>query len=197
MSNNNLDILKKTGTGFKTPNGYFKNIEKNVFTQLSENQLPQEEGFNMPPNYLETVEDKVLTKITVDYTQPNESLNIPDGYFEGIEDRVFSKIQQEDIAEPKVINFRSRLIKLIVPIAVSASVLLILVLNQNENKYSLQDVAASDIEGWIEEDLVTLDSYEIAELYGDVNLEEEFSNDDLDMLNYVNGTDIESVLLTD
>ncbi len=185
------------GNGFKTPEGYFEGVEDSIFTKLSVQQFPEKEGFDLPLNYLETVEERVLKTIVNDTNLKKESLNIPEGYFDTIEDRVFKKIQQDTIEQPKVINLKSRLIKVIAPIAIAASLLLMIVLNNNSDGYTIEDLAASDIEEWLEDDLISFDSYEIAEVYHDVSLENEFSTDDLEVLNYVNGTDIESVLLTD
>jgi len=169
MNNNKLDILKKRGSGFKTPENYFKTVEDTVVMKLAMDKFPEDEP----------------------------GLDVPKGYFDSIEEKVFRKIQHEATQEPKIINLPSKWFKVVVPIAIAASLLLILVLNYTGETYSIENVAASDIEEWIEEDLILLDSYEIAELYDDISLENEFSIDDLNVLDYVNGTDIESILLTD
>ncbi len=185
------------GSGFKTPEGYFESIEDHVCTKLSTAHFPVKEGFKMPANYLESIEANVFEQLSIDTNSDKQSTEIPEGYFDTFEDRVFAKIQKETAEKSTVIHLKSRLIKIVAPIAIAASLVLIIILNYSNNAYNIESVATSDIEEWIEDDLISFDSYEIAELYDDVNLEDEFSNDDLDVLNYINGTDIESVLLTD
>jgi len=198
MNKNNLDILKKIGNGFKTPKGYFKDVEDSVLVKISLGEFPKKEGFDIPAGYFDNVENNIFDRITVDTNSKKQSLNVPTGYFDTLEDRVFEKIQKETIQKPKVINLKSRLIKVLAPVSIAASLLLVFVLNyNNETPFSFENVAASDIEQWIEDDLISLDSYQIAEVYNDVALEDEFSDDDLEVLDYINGTDIESVLLTD
>ncbi len=197
MDKKNLDILKKMGNGFKTPEGYFKDVEDSVLSKISLEKFPKKEGFDLPTDYFDNFDNTVFDRIATDTNSKKQSLNVPAGYFDTIEDRVFEKIQKESI-QPKVINLKSRMIKVIAPISIAASLLLVFVLNYDKGtSFAFEDVAASDIEQWIEDDLISLDSDQIAEVYIDVALEDEFSSDDLEVLDYINGTDIESVLLTD
>jgi hypothetical protein len=199
MKKTKLDILKKQGTGFKTPQGYFDMVEDTVISEISLNALPSNAGYATPKNYFDTVEEQILEKVDVIGVKSLEQFDIPKNYFDTLEDRVFDKIQQEDAKQPKVIHLKTRLVKIIAPIAVAASLLFIFILNYNKNgeSYSFDDLAASDVENWIEKDLITLESYAIAEVFDDVTLEEELNDDDLEILDYINGTDIESALLTD
>lgn len=198
MNKNNLDILKKMGNGFKTPEGYFTDVEDSVLAKISLEEFPKKEGFELPADYFENVENTVFDRITTEANSKKPSLNVPTGYFDTIEDRVFEKIQKETIQQPKVISLKSRMIKIIAPISIAASLLLVFLLNYDKGtSFAFENVAASDIEQWIEDDLISLDSDQIAEVYNDVTLEDEFSSDDLEVLDYINGTDIESVLLTD
>lgn len=197
MNNNKLDILKTLGSGFKTPEDYFERIDASVYTKLLLDKFPEKEGFKLPLNYLESIEDRVISNIKSTKRSNSDQAGVPEGYFDTIEDRVFDKLKGEVTKEPKVINLTSKFLKIAAPIAIAASLLVFVVLNYNRQTYSIENLATSDIEAWIEDDLIALDSYEISTLYNDVDLEDEISSDDLDMLNYVNGTDIESALLTD
>ena len=66
----------------------------------------------------------------------------------------------------------------------------------NGSDTGLNDVANTEVDQWIEADLINLDSYEIAEVFSDVELaSDDTSSDDDELLNYLNGTDVESMLL--
>ena len=196
MKNNSLDILKKQGSGFKTPKGYFNSVEDEVFAKLITEKLPEKEGFSMPKNYFETIEDKVLQNITQEKLSEKVNFEVPKGYFDTIEDKVFEKIKNEDLKQqPKIIDFKSRVIKVLPPIAIAASLLLFIVLNYNSNngKYTMEKVASSDIETWVDNNLITFESEEIAEVFSDVSLEEELNSEDEELLDYLNGMDVESI----
>jgi hypothetical protein len=79
-------------------------------------------------------------------------------------------------------------------LAIAASLLLFFIVNYNNNEYNIENVATSEIDTWIEEDLITLEAYQIAEVFSDVNLNEEIDSEDEELLEYLNGTDIESIL---
>jgi hypothetical protein len=199
MEHSILDIIKVQGSGFNTPKGYFDTIENDVFSKLSLEKIPEKAGYSIPENYFDSIERNTFSKIDIKSPSKEHSFDVPKDYFNTIEDTVFKKIQQEDSIIPKVINLKSRLTKVFAPLAVAASLLLLFTLyttNTNEN-YSLENLAVTDIENWIENDYVSLDSYEIAEVYSDINFEDEFSEDDIELLDYINGTDIESALLTE
>jgi len=194
MKKNSLDILKKIGTGFKNPESYFDTIENDVLSKLSTSNFLKKEGYTVPENYLNTIEATVFDAI-----REKQHVGVPKNYFETIEDKVFDKIKKENTNGSRIINLKSRVIKVFIPIAIAASLLLLFMINYNSsnNATSFDNVATKDIENWIEDDLIALDAYQIAEVFDDINLEDEFSQDDINVLDYLNGTDIESVLITD
>ena len=194
MKKNKLDILKTQGTGFKTPEAYFDTLEDEVMLKLAAEKFPKKEGFTVPTNYLENVEESVFNKLNEFKASEELKGDIPKGYFNSIEDRVFEKLKEEKISQPKVIPLRSRFVKILVPIAVAASLLLVFIINYNNDKITIENVASSEIDTWIEDDLITLDANQIAEVFSDVELNIELNNDDQELLEYLNGTDIESIL---
>ena len=199
MKNTILDILKNKGSGFKTPKGYFENLENDVFSKISTKGFPEKVGYSIPENYFETIENNVFTKIDANESNKQQKFDVPKDYFSTIEDNVFKKIQEEDSRKPKVINLKSRLTKVFAPIAIAASLLLLLTLytNKTDDTHSFDSLAITDVENWIENDYVALDSYEIAEAFSDIPFEEDFNEEDIEILDYINGTDIESSLLID
>ena len=199
MKHTILDILKKQGSGFKTPKGYFETVENDVFSKLSIKSFPEKAGYSIPKNYFDTVERKVFTKMDANEFLKQHHFDVPKDYFSTIEDNVFKKIQEENTNKPKVINLRFKLTKVFAPIAIAASLLLLVTLytNNNNDSFSFNSLTVTDVENWIENDDIYLDSYEIAEVYSDVTFEDDFNEDEIELLEYINGTDIESALLTD
>ncbi len=50
----------KNISGFKTPENYFENFEKQLFSKIEEVNLPKSAGFKVPTGYFESLEEKVL-----------------------------------------------------------------------------------------------------------------------------------------
>jgi len=194
MTKINLDILKKQGPGFKVPKGYFDTVEDYTFSEFSVKDFPKETGYILPEKYFETVDDRIFTKVNSIKSNKNQA-DVPKNYFNSIEDIVFEKIAKEK--EPKVIQLKSRLITVLASLAVAASLLLLFKLNTIETEDSINFDNVSEFEVWIEDGSISLDSYQISEVYNDVNFEDEFDTEDIELIDYINGTDIESVLLTD
>ena len=194
MKNNSLDILKKQGSGFRTPEKYFEILEDEILSKIAVGKFPEKEGFNLPASYFENLEDDVFLKLKEDKITKSLKTEIPEGYFNTIEDRVFDKLKKDNLIQPKVISLRSKFLKVFTPLAIAASLLLFFIVNYNNNKYNIENVATSEIDTWIEEDLIILDVNQIAEVFSDVNLNEEINNEDEELLEYLNGMDIESIL---
>ena len=180
--------------GFKVPKGYFETVEDTVMSELIVKKFSVKEGFSTPKDYFDSVEDTVFNKLGKEFIK-TESFDIPKDYFDTLEDRIFLRLKEEKVIEPKVISLNSRIKKVLVPLAVAASLLLIFMINYNNNS-SINTVAETEIDKWIEDDLISLDSYEIAEVFNDVDLSDDDTYDeDAELLEYLNGTDVESMIL--
>lgn len=226
MKSNSLDILKKKGTGFKVPLGYFDTVEDIVMSELIAEKFPEKPGFAVPKGYFEAIEDAFTAKLSAEHLPVKEgfatpegyfdsvenavftkldkeaseksSSDVPDGYFDTLEDRVFARIHEESTAkEPKVITLGARIRKVWAPIAVAASlVLLFIIAYNNSSDTAVNEIASTEVDEWIDEGLLDLDSYEIAEVFSDIDLaSNETNSEDDDLLDYLNGTDVESMLL--
>ncbi|HHC78517.1 MAG TPA: hypothetical protein ENK46_01450 [Flavobacteriia bacterium] len=205
MKKNKLQHIKSQKGGFKTPEGYFDTVEDAVFAKITSEKFAEKEGFSTPSSYFDTVEDTILTKIKGEENQqsrqaalPNTTptgYTIPENYLETVENTIVSKLNNKK-ASVKVIDFKTFILKRVIPLVAAASVLLFIGLHYNsKNKIKIEDVAASEIEQWIDEGLITLDTDEIAEAYSDVELEDTTTFDEEELLDYLNGTDVESLLL--
>lgn len=168
---------------------------KNIAPKLSELKSIKT-GFEVPRGYFDSIEEKVFSKIDFKNKSPND---IPEGYFDTIENRVFEKIKNE---ETKVISLKSRFAKIVAPMAIAASILLLITLQLfNTNKEDLfASLEISEIETWINNGDLNLSTFEITSVYSDANFEnielyDSYTEDDL--LEYLNDVDLESLILTD
>jgi len=193
VKKNSLRHIKFKENPFKIPKGYFDAVENDVFAKISSENFPKKEGFSSPTRYFKDVENKILTKISEEENAEKSGFAIPENYLETIEDKVIAKISN-DKRPVKVIDFKSIILNRVLPFAVAASLLLIISIIYNNKTTSFDSIASTDIERWIEDDLVTLDTYEIAEVYKDTQIENQdiFAEDELE--EYLNGTDVESLL---
>jgi hypothetical protein len=202
MKRNKLKHIKPTENSFKVPKGYFDTVEDAVLAKLSAEKLSDKEGFSTPEIYFENIEDSVLERIKKERSSQSAlpankqtGFSIPENYLNTVEDTITAKLN-DDTKQVKVINFRTVLLKRIVPFA-AAAVLLLVYINYNPKttSNSFDTLALSDIEQWIENDLITFDSYEIAEVYNDTELENATIFDEDELVEYLDGMDIESLLL--
>ena len=193
MKNGKLDNNNLKKKNFKTPDGYFQSVEDTVFSKIVEEKLPEKEGFNTPKAYFDSIEDVILSKLHTEKLNKTTGFKTPKDYFDTVEVTIINKLPAKEV---KVIDFRQFIIKRLLPVASAAAIALFLFLNYNGNKNSINNVATSDIEQWIENDQITIDPYQIAEVYSDVELSDNYGYyNDEEMIEYLNGTDIESLLI--
>ena len=193
MKKNSLTHKKFKENAFKIPKGYFDAVENDVFAKMSSENFPKKEGFSSPDIYFDGVEENVLNKIREEKNKEKSGFAIPENYLETIEENVIAKLSNEN-RPVKVIDLKSILLNRVLPFAVAASLLLIIYINYNNKTTSFETVASSDIEQWIENDLVTLDIYEIAEIYNVTEIENQDIFDVEELEDYLNGMDVESLL---
>ena len=193
MKKNSLKHIKFKENSFKIPKGYFDAVENDVFAKMSSENFPKKEGFSSPAKYFDGVENNVLNKIGAEKNKEKSGFAIPENYLETIEGNVIAKLSNDN-RPVKVIDLKSIILKRVLPFAVAASLLLIIYINYDNKTTGFESIAATDIERWIENDLVMLDTYEIAEVYKDTKIENQdiFAEDELE--EYLNGTDVESLL---
>lgn len=191
MKKDKLEHIKKSG--FETPKEYFETIEDAVFTKIASDKFPKKEGFEYPVSYFDAIEDVVFKKLNIDKKQKETGFKIPENYLKTIEDNVLKTVNSNK-KEPKVIDFKSVFLKRIIPFAAAASLLVFIYLNYNQSSDThLDQLAATEIEQWIDDELITFDTYEITEVFDDVEFENQPTFEDDEILDYLNGTDIESL----
>ena len=186
MKNTNKDILKNLKeTGFKAPVDYFDTFEDNFHQIKKDNST----GFKVPKNYFENFENSFNTK---DILNPikGTGFKTPENYFDNIEDQISPNLKKGKIISLKRSNFVR-----IIGLAVAASILLFFgISNYETSNNSLNTIAATEIDAWMDEGLVSFNTYEIEDMFteNDLNLIAEETDEISDYLNY---TDIETLIL--
>lgn len=184
--------LQKLKSGFNIPKEYFKTIDDRVMTFLFLSDFNKKNTFDIPDNYFELVEISVLEKIR------NQNTSVPKNYFSTVEDKVFEKIRNEKKSNPVKIFTLQKLSIL----AVAASIILLFTLQffkvKDNNQFASLDLL--DIEYWVESGELEFDSHEIALAYKDITLDDfniyNYYADD-EILDYLDGVDVELLILTD
>ena len=193
MKKSNLQHIKSTNSAFKVPKEYFDTIEDTVFANISTEKIPKKEGYKTPNNYFENVEDDILRKTYQEKHKKYAGFSIPKDYLDTLENTILSKLDNHK--PTKVISLKKFVYKKFAPITVAASLLIVFFLNYQQDAENLEPVTETEIEQWIENDLISIDSYEIAEVYNDTYLENTTIFAEEEIEEYLNGTDIESLLL--
>lgn len=196
MKNKKLDNKIFKEKSFIIPEGYFELLEDAVISKMANKKATNKEGFKTPDNYFNTLEDSVLNKIEKNNNKKETGYEVPSNYFENLEPSILRKIDSNK-PEVKVFKLRKLIYKSIIPMAVAASLILIVLLNDKTKPASMDNVAAQEIEQWIDNDLLVFDNYQLAEVYKDNDLlnEPTLLEMDEEILEYIDGTDIESLLI--
>lgn len=168
MDQNKKDILKQfkdSGLGFEIPDGYFEKFEIQLKNEDSEDT-------SAIPKKLKT------------------GFDVPDGYFDSLD--LDLPVENEKklfrLAHPKL---------RILSLSVAASILLffgIRTLNISENSTDLTELKNEDIAAWIDSGLIDFESYEIADAFSDIELEESLMNEE-DLSVYFEEIDVENLMI--
>ncbi|MEZ4857929.1 MAG: hypothetical protein R2781_03890 [Flavobacteriaceae bacterium] len=125
-------------------------------------------GFKVPPSYFDTLEEKLITSIQEDALPKQTGFSIPKDYFDSIEEKVV------DIAFQKK---ESRLIFLFskkhLGYAASIAAVLLIALSVffNQKTYSLDTLPPSEIEAYVTNGNLDLNTQDIAQLLTEDDLE--------------------------
>lgn len=185
MDKKHKDILNKldsSSSGFKIPDGYFDNLEDVLSKKVATNQLSSDKESSNKLHIIRPNELKENRKET--------GFKVPENYFEQIESRF------DNSTKVKTTGGKVRRLRLI-SLSVAASILLFFGIQfinkgeQNGNQVILQN---EEIASWVAEDLVSFDTYEIAEAFSDVELEQALYSDDA-VNDYLDFIDIESLII--
>lgn len=203
MKKNKLHHIKSTKQGYKLPEGYFDSVEDAVFSKLSSASFPEKEGFSTPTSYFDKIEDKIVRKLQIDNgakklssVEKRSGFSYPENYLDSVEDTVLEKLKK-DSNPSKVIQIKPFLLNRLIPIAAAASLALFIYLNYYHESDPMLKVSSLEVQQWIDDGLITFDTDEIADVYDNrsLDLEDNINENDEEIFNYLDGMDIESMLL--
>ncbi|WP_339609731.1 hypothetical protein [uncultured Planktosalinus sp.] len=156
MNKNKIHIKKH---GFRTPEGYFDNLEAELFATVTERSIMQEEiPFKVPENYFET-----LPKI--------------------IEAKTISQKKQSTV----ISLFSKKSMRYAVSIAAVFAVLFSVVIFQS-NLILKPNESLSEVSYYIEDELVQYSDIELQELFSELSIDDETLNSsisDEEILDYL------------
>lgn len=194
------DIPQKNN--FEVPKGYFKNVGQTLSSIIYLQQINtnSKQNFNVPKGYLSEIESLVISKLKAEKLHPNtpKHTGTPENYFETLEDRVMERLPKQH----RTIRLKTILKRTFTPIAVAASILLLVTLG-NINKVTavtFDTITNSDIESWVDNGYLVFNSEDFTEQVTDTALElDNFSNiyNDEQALNFLQETTLENILFHD
>lgn len=186
MSNSKKDILNSK-TGYIIPDNYFDDFENS----FKNNSDKEKNSFKVPEDYFDTLEDKIIGNL--ESSTNITGFKVPKDYFNTLE----NKINSEVVNKTKVISlFNNTTIK-IIGLSIAASILLFIGINNynlNNQNLEINNLSLSELDNWMEEDLITFNTYEIAETFteNELNLVD-IENDEL--TEYFDLVDVENLIL--
>ncbi|NND63479.1 MAG: hypothetical protein HKN48_09835 [Flavobacteriaceae bacterium] len=124
-------------------------------------------GFKTPEDYFENLEERLFTNLNSEQLPEKSGFGVPQGYFDTLEEKVMEKVKLE--AQPKVVSiFRRKTFIYAASIAACAALVFTL---YTPSTITGDDIQLSEIEEYIESDQLDLDTYDIAQLLTDDDIE--------------------------
>lgn len=153
------------------------------------------EGFATPKDYFNTFEDRLFGKMEAEAVIPKEEgFKVPDAYFDGLEDRLTDTLFASEEEETKVIPLsnRKRYLKYLSYVAAACIVLTGILNIPIIDIPSEITVTENDINSFIEEDLIAMNNYDLADAYEEENIDIssiiEVNLDETDTIDYLDNT---------
>ncbi|UMB61350.1 hypothetical protein MHL31_03890 [Lutibacter sp. A80] len=189
-----LDKMVAKKHGFSVPEAYFNTIEDGVFAEIITSKINvNKTNFKAPNAYFDTVEENIISKLKTYIIKKETAHSVPEGYFETLEDQVLNKIKTTS----KVRTLK-KVSKYIAPLAIAASFLLIFILNNTQDTITFDNLTTSEIEDFIDNDMLHYDAESLAAIFPEVSLDDLNYTEtipDADVVNYLNENDIDALLL--
>lgn len=133
-------------------------------------------GFTTPKDYFDTFEERLFDKLQAETVIPKvEGFKVPDNYFDGLEGSLANELFASEEKETKVIPLHTKRNYLkYIGYAAAACVLLLGAINffQSTTTYvSIDDVVNSEINTFIENDLIAMNNYELMTAFEEENID--------------------------
>ena len=150
-------------------------------TPLLDQLKKKKSGFSIPEDYFENIESSILLN-TKKSDWASNPFKVPQNYFEDFDSTVLNQINGKKSNSIFTIN------RFWIPVSIAA--MLILNISIFTFQKQNQSIEMADMENWLEDGTVDLNTYEIASVY-----EEEL--EDIDLTDFIETEEIEDYLYND
>lgn len=150
-------------------------------TPLLDQLKKKKSGFSIPEDYFENIESSILLN-TKKSDWASNPFKVPQNYFEDFDSTVLNQINEKKSNSIFTLN------RFWIPVSIAA----MLILNIGIFTFQKQDqsIEMADMENWLEDGTLDLNTYEIASVY-----EEEL--EDIDLTDFIESEEIEDYLYND
>lgn len=150
-------------------------------TPLLDQLKKKKSGFSIPEDYFENIESSILLN-TKKSDWASNPFKVPQNYFEEFDSTVLNQINEKKSNSIFTLN------RFWIPVSIAA----MLILNIGIFTFQKQDqsIEMADMENWLEDGTLDLNTYEIASVY-----EEEL--EDIDLTDFIESEEIEDYLYND
>ena len=153
------------------------------------------DGFRVPLGYFETFDDQMINKwdaLTNGLPDKLEhGFTVPSGYF----DKALVGLQvDKPVGSKRVIKLFS---KKVISLSVAASIMIFIgikTLSNDAAPASFSDYSSEELLSWLETDAIDVNSYDIAEVFDNLSVDDEYYSDEI-ILDYVADSDLEELLI--
>lgn len=126
-------------------------------------------GFHTPKDYFDNFEDRLFSKISEDGLPKGSGFNVPEGYFDQLDTKILKSVNDATVQTKVIPLFGKRTLYYAAAIAACA-ILVFSIVNTNNPVNTINSIEISTIESYIEDGNLDIDSYDIASLLIDEDL---------------------------
>jgi len=155
-----LTQLKLHNAGFNLPHDYFETVEEKIVNEIKLASFKNEISFKVPDKYFDTLSTEIALK-NLKSSTTEVPFKVPIEFFDSVESKVQAKIESQNK------NSLFTLTRFWIPFSVAAMLVLtvgIVKFNSETPSQSAQ-VEVGELEEWLENGSVDINSYEIASIY--------------------------------
>jgi len=126
-------------------------------------------GFNTPKDYFDEFEERLFSKISEDGLPKDSGFKTPEGYFDQLDTKILKSVNDATVQTKVIPLFGKRTLYYAAAIAACA-ILVFSIINTNNSINTINSIEISTIESYIEDGNLDIDSYDIAFLLKDEDL---------------------------
>lgn len=143
---------------------------------MKNNELHNKEtGFNTPKDYFNTFEERLFDRMKTEAVIPKETgFKTPDSYFDSLEDSLSKELFHTKEATKVIPLQRKRnYLKYITYAAAACIVFFVAInfINTDSTKLTIEEIVDSEINSFIEDDLIALNNYDLITVYEEENID--------------------------